>query len=341
MIIQKCYGGAESPLELAVAMKLLPEEFLNYRQKYFVTWDIESLEEKPGPNDDSIVEALQNVVSISISSNLPVEDQYFVRKSSEPAAGVELIKNFIDHLFKLEEKFLELIPQEISQAIATLNERIISSQFSKTQLKQKSVLYYLKSCLTLPCYGFNSAKYDIPCIIGLIFNYCKENDCDLDLIKRGTTYMALTLTRRLDERKSSITFRDVLNYTSPCRLSKYLKQWGAELQKSIFPYSYYSSVEELQAAVEFPPYEAFYSDLTQSNVDVTEYESAKCEFERRKALPVEHPDHMKSMLCWLKYYNCLDTAPLAQAMENSFEKFAFYFKVDPNMHLSLPSLAFK
>ena len=153
--------------------------------------------------------------------------------------------------------------------------------------------------------------------------------------------MALTLTRKLDERKSSITFRDTLNYTSPCRLSKYLKQWGAKLEKSIFPYSYYSSVEELQAALEFPPYEAFYSDLTQSNVDFAEYESAKQEFERRKALPVDHPDHMKSMLCWLKYYNCLDTAPLVQAMENSFDKFAFYFKVDPNMHLSLPSLAFK
>ena len=340
-IFQKCYGGAESPLELAVAMKLLPEEFLDYRQKYFVTWDIESLEEKPGPDGDSIVEALQNVVSISVSSNLPVEDQYFVRKSSESTAAVELIKSFIDHLFKLEEKFQELIPQEIKQAISTLNEKIFSSQFSKHQLKQKSVLHYLKSCLTLPCYGFNSAKYDIPCIIGLIFNYCEANDCDLDLIKRGSSYMALTLTRKLDERKSSITFRDTLNYTSPCRLSKYLKQWGAKLEKSIFPYSYYSSVEELQAALEFPPYEAFFSDLTQSNVDFAEYESAKQEFERRKALPVNHPDHMKSMLCWLKYYNCLDTAPLVQAMENSFDKFAFYFKVDPNMHLSLPSLAFK
>ena len=84
-------------------MKLLPEEFLNYRQKYFVTWDIESLEEKPGPHEDTIVEALQNVVSISVSSNLPVEDQYFVRSSSEPIAAAELIKNFIDHLFKLED----------------------------------------------------------------------------------------------------------------------------------------------------------------------------------------------------------------------------------------------
>ena len=339
--VKKCYGGDQSPLEMAVEMGLLPEQFKNYRQKYFVTWDIESLEQKPDVHEDTIVEALQNVVSISVSSNLPVEDQYFVRSSSEPVAATELIKQFIDHLFKLEEKLQEMIPPEIAQAIAKLEELIISRKFSKNQLKLKTIQTYLKQCYTLPCYGFNSAKYDIPCIIGLIFNYCRHNDCEINTIKRGTSYMALTLSRKLDDRISRITFRDVLNYTAPCRLSKYLKQWGSELQKSIFPYSYYSSIEELEAAHDFPPYEAFYSDLTQSNVDRDDYEISKTEFYRRKALSSDHPDHMDSMKDWLRYYNCLDTQPLVQAMENSFEKFAFYFKVDPNMHLSLPTLAFK
>ena len=143
------------------------------------------------------------------------------------------------------------------------------------------------------------------------------------------------------ERKASITFRDVLNYTAPCRLTKYLKQWGSVLAKSIFPYSLYNSIEELENATDFPPYETFYSELTQSNVTQDEYDDAKAEFERRKQLPVNHPDHIKSMKCWLKYYNCLDTKPLVTAMENSFDKFFYYFKVDPNMHLSLPTLAFK
>ena len=296
-MIKKCYGGAQSPLESAVAMELLPEKFSNFRQKYFVTWNIESLEQKPAIHEESIVEALQNVVSISVSSNLPVDDQYFVRRSSEPEAATELIKNFIDHLFKLEEIFQELIPTEISEAIAKLNEMIISTNFSKTQLREKSILTYLKQFYTLPCYGFNSAKYDIPCIIGLIFNYCKVNDCELDTIKRGTTYMALTLSRKLDDRKSCFTFRDVLNYTAPCRLTKYLKQWGAELQKSIFPYSYYSSIEELEAAVDFPPHDAFYSDLTQSNVDISEYESSKSEFYRRRELPENHVDQIGRASC--------------------------------------------
>ena len=326
---------------MAVEMGILPEAFKNFRQKFFVTWDIESLEQKPDLNEKSIVEAIQNVVSISVASNLPVEDQYFVRQSSEPAAATGMIQEFIDYLFQLEDKLQELVPPEIVKAIEKLEKSIISAKFSKTQLKEKTILSYLKQFYTLPCYGFNSAKYDIPCIIGLIFNYCKENECELDTIKRGTSYMALTISKKWMDRVARIAFRDVLNYTAPCRLSKYLKQWGAELQKSIFPYSYYSSIEELEAAVDFPPYKAFYSELTESNVDRDDYEQSKAEFYRRKALPTDHADQMKSMKDWLRYYNCLDTKPLVQAMENSFEKFAFYFKVDPNMHLSLPTLAFK
>ena len=50
---------------------------------------------------------------------------------------------------------------------------------------------------------------------------------------------------------------------------------------------------------------------------------------------------MSTMLDWLHFYNCLDTMPLVEAMSTSFEKFHEYFDVDPNMALSLPSLAFK
>ena len=48
---------------------------------------------------------------------------------------------------------------------------------------------------------------------------------------------------------------------APCPLSHYLKQWQAPAEKSIFPYSLYSSIEELQRATEFPKHEDFYSSL--------------------------------------------------------------------------------
>lgn len=44
---------------------------------------------------------------------------------------------------------------------------------------------------------------------------------------------------------------------------------------------------------------------------------------------------------WLAHYNSLDTMPLVEAMENSFEKFHEFFGVDALLALSLPGLAFK
>ena len=78
-----------------------------------------------------------------------------------------------------------------------------------------------------------------------------------DTIKKGTKYLYINLIRG----DQTIQFRDVLNYTAPCSLAEYLVQWGAKFKKSIFPYSLYKSVEELEAAVDFPRYEQFYSEL--------------------------------------------------------------------------------
>ena len=116
--------------------------------------------------------------------------------------------------------------------------------------------------------------------------------------------------------------------------------WGGTLNKSIFPYGAYKSVEELRSVTDFPSREQFYSELKQESVDEEEYQKAKNEFNRRKQLPSSDPCHMKTMECWLKYYNLLDVKPLVEAIDQSFEAFHEYFKVDGNQFHSLPSMAF-
>ena len=59
-----------------------------------------------------------------------------------------------------------------------------------------------------------------------------------------------------------LSFR-LINYNAPCSLDNYLKTWNGEYSKSIFPYTFFKSVEELKSYTEFPPKEAFYSDLKQ------------------------------------------------------------------------------
>ena len=85
--------------------------------------------------------------------------KFFVRKSSSPEAASELITEFLDYLWSLEAIFDKSIPKEIHEAIATLNEKITVSKFSKLQTKEKQILSYLKQYLHFPCFGFNSGKH--------------------------------------------------------------------------------------------------------------------------------------------------------------------------------------
>ena len=174
----------------------------------------------------------------------------------------------------------------------------------------------------------------------MIYSYCGRNQIEVATIKRAGCYFTLTLLKKGD-RMQKIEFRDVLNYSSPTCLDKYLKQWGAKQCKSIFPYSYYQSVEELSRATEFPQQEAFFNNLKRIPVDHDLYVTARNEFNRRKNLPSDHKDKMNTMLDWLEYYNRLDVRPLVEAVEKSFKSFSDYFDIDPHQHYSLPSMAFR
>ena len=173
-----------------------------------------------------------------------------------------------------------------------------------------------------------------------IYSYCGRKDIEIKTIKRSGCYFTLTLIKK-GERMQTVEFRDILNYSSPTSLDKYLKQWGVKQSKSIFPYSYFKSVEELSHTTDFPPPEAFFNDLKHIPIDDKLYVIAKNEYYRRKNLPLNHKDRINNMAGWLEYYNRLDTGPLVQAVVTSFQSFSNYFDIDPHQHYSLPSMAFR
>ena len=41
-------------------------------------------------------------------------------------------------------------------------------------------------------------------------------------------------------------FKDIYNFTSPCSLDKYLKQWGVTETKSVFPFNAFNSIEQME-----------------------------------------------------------------------------------------------
>ena len=149
----------------------------------------------------------------------------------------------------------------------------------------------------------------------------------------------MTIERQSD--RAVVSFRDVLHYTSPCNLDSYLRQWKAKCTKSIWPHGYFNSIESITKHVDFPPKTAFFNNLKQTEVNDDDYNAAKLEYDTRRLLPHHHSKFIKNMAGWLSHYNSLDVAPLVEALSNSFEKFHTLFAVDPNLELSLPTIAFK
>ena len=202
-------------------------------------------------------------------------------------------------------------------------------------LSEKTKLYnwraFIKNYTRLSCYGFNSARFDLPCIASTLFTVGEEHFGEISALKRGSAYISVGF--------SEVQFKDILNLSSPCNLGKYLKTWGAKENKSIFPHGYYANVEEMKLDVDFPPKEKFNSTLNGSFLSDEEYFTAKNEFERRKKLPEGNKLKMNNMLDWLVYYNLIDVQPFADAIENQFRSFWDEFKEDLNLFVSIPKVA--
>ena len=143
----------------------MSEEFRSFRQKRLATWDIETLEkksERDNANESvaTVTNAIHKAVSIGVSSNIPVfENRFICRESSRKEDGEDMVSDFLDHLFDMADTLQTLIPQEIVQAAARLNEELEGQKFSKHKCEERRLLYHLNSYKKLSVYGFNSGNY--------------------------------------------------------------------------------------------------------------------------------------------------------------------------------------
>ena len=100
-------------------------------------------------------------------------------------------------------------------------------------------------------------------ILADIYMYAKINEIQVDPIQKDTNYFTLKLTKRLDDRNQVIVFKDLMNFTSPMSMDQYLKTWNGFQSKLIWPYTKFSSVEEIMSEKDFPSIEDFFNDLKQ------------------------------------------------------------------------------
>ena len=116
-------------------------------------------------------------------------------------------------------------------------------------------------------------------------------------MKKGSRYLTVYT--------NELRFLDIMLFSTPCPLTKYLKQWSVEEEKGIFPYDMSSNVEELVNQIEFPSHLQFYNNLTDATVDINIYNKAKELYDYHLNLPTNHPDKWSNFGDYLDYYNTL------------------------------------
>ena len=145
-------------------------------------------------------------------------------------------------------KIFHRLPDEIVETYADLINEIHQEEFWAVKAQQMKHKGLLKIILQMSCYGFNSgliislemikrrdsARFDIPCLLPGIMKWVAKNEFNHDLIMKGSSFIYLQLTS--PDEKIVLAFKDVLQMSSPCSLSQFLKQWRIPEAKGIFPH---------------------------------------------------------------------------------------------------------
>ena len=267
--------------------------------------------------------AIHKILSVAVGSTFTAT-KVFVRASSDPQDAHELIHKFVDELVSISEIFEEKLPNYFREAITKLENDIseLDGQYPK-KAKLQNLRYRLSNYCKLKVYGFNSQAYDLTVILGYLVNNMKAIEMtanSIKVIKKACNYFMIGT--------ENFIFKDMMNFGPPVSLSKFLSMWGVSERKSIWPYTYFESVEQIRACSEFPDRSVFFNDLKQMEMPLADYNEAKAEFYRRKNLPENDPNKIYNMECWLKHYNGLDVTPFLQAIGSCFRIFFELFTLD-------------
>ena len=305
----------------------------------FIFWDIESVlpisEETFGK---SRVHHLHKLVSISANAHINGEHTtkvWTVEDSSEKSE-VKLVEKFLEFCQAQNEKMIldkslkscydKLCVMSKDLRLGKKNENFDLDEIS--QLKS-----HVQSQMDLSVFGYNSSKYDLAIIFAHICKVLDKQKFDrknVSLLKKGLAYFSIKI--------GSLHFKDLMNFSSPMSLDRYLKIWTSSSYKLIYPYELFESIEQIRNCKTFPPIEKFKSAL-KSEVDVEVYTECKNLFNEKMSLPDSDPEKWSSFEDYLKYYNVSDVYPASLALLKQFSTYLNNFGSYPMPCLGLPTYA--
>lgn len=165
----------------------------------------------------------------------------------------------------------------------------------------------------------------------------------------------------------NLVFADAVNYTTKMKLSSFANVYlngQMDISKGVFPHSYYSSIESIRDAKEFPPYSSFKSCLgLPSEKDKLKYQSEYNSLSETEKALIDDNDLFMSpniyisslkeynhkielgewhdMSCYLAFYNNRDVQVLALGYKNYIQACLNTYELSPLQCISLAHMASK
>ena len=341
---QKEFNQKLHPINNLINLGVLDKEPVMTDHVFF---DCESLT-IPEPKRFGQTEILQTHKLLSIACNSYLDDKHdtvsWVVADDSDKAELSLVDKFITFLLKCEyrkkkSKDIVMAEDKLDDLISTEENKLASKGEEKSphlsflQKQQRTLAEY--NVLTVM--GYNSSKYDLKILIKLMMQ-CLERrkiitpGCrsGLSIMKKGTSYFSL--------RFRTIHFKDLMNFSTPMPLDKYLTTWTDKFTKELYPYEFFTDVLAIRNCTEFPAYVDFTSTL-KGDCDRKLYNASKLKFDTHMSLPEGDKDRWTSFEDYLKFYNESDVRPASIAMLNQFSILREKFGVEPMVTYGIPSFS--
>ena len=251
---------AETPKQYLIRNKLIPE----FESFNFVSFDIETLgaPENRFLTENTYLIETHKLVSIGVGSNFGKRGyKVFIREDFSETSLMKVMHDFWSELVQLQIDHRKSFPQEFDTALEYLNEQIAGQPPYRTSIEQ-SCKRYIEDLFMLKVTSFNGERFDLPIIFPALLKFwdiqsSKNRSDPLTIVRRGLGIMSLNFR--------SVRFIDIRNYFPYGSLDQMGKIFKIDDMKLCFPYQGYSSIEELTAATDWPPYSAFASSLKPHN----------------------------------------------------------------------------
>ena len=267
------------------------------------------------------------------------------------------LEEFLGYLEEIQSTHFSQRPEKVKKYMKDLHVKLqIKNLLPSLKTKYHRHLNYLRNMTNLFVIGYNSGKYDLPAIIGQMLDIVDPKD--VKVIKQGSSLYSLTY--------NNCTFIDAMKFNSGGSLDKFAATFGATVQKTIFPYEFFSKFSDISSCTAWPPMKAFKSSLSKPKICEAEIDEVKALFNSEKEFldffgvetveefcvsprayfdaKVEFEFNLfsgkwKSFVDYLVEYNLNDVKMLFEAFGNYCQLFNRTFDCQVLKRISLPGLA--